>query len=260
MDYWRVVIEKPSLLWGESRESVRSTQLSGTIYKDKYSFQTHWGSYICWGELGCNARRLCGCPWACRLSSSRYSQVPPQGHCENSGALAFPLLHSQDASYKTCLLELVFSWHSLSCVLLSISSVWWAVTCRAVSCLCTESCVLTVVPLPALEGFISSQAINIIKAPKFSSKTIDLFNCLRRLRCFFHAVPMPAAAEGCNCRVNLGLPWSPKTVWLLRPCSQRTNSSLCTLQNEVWVSCHVVSRNWTRERGWSQALKNVACA
>lgn len=121
----------------------------------------------------------------------------------------------------------------LSCVFLGIFSVWWAVTCRAVSCLCIKPCVVTVVPLPILERFISSQAISVIKAPKFSSKTINLFNCLRPLHCFYRAVPMPAVAEGCSCRVSLRLPWSPKTVWLLCPCSKRTNSSLCTLQNEV---------------------------
>lgn len=34
----------------------------------------------------------------------------PQGHCENSicGAVASPLFHFQDASYKTCLFGLVF--------------------------------------------------------------------------------------------------------------------------------------------------------
>lgn len=66
--------------------------------------------------------------------------------------------------------------------------------CRAFSCLHTEPCLITVVPLPVLEGFISFQAINIIKAPKFTSKTINLFNCLRRLCCFYRAVAMPAVA------------------------------------------------------------------
>lgn len=56
------------------RESVRSSQLSCTIQQDKCCFQTHWGPYMCWGELGCNARRPCGCPWAWGLSGSRYSK------------------------------------------------------------------------------------------------------------------------------------------------------------------------------------------
>lgn len=47
------------------------------------------------------------------------------GNSENSvcGAVAFPLLRSQDASYKTCLLGLVFQLKITSCVFLGVSLV-----------------------------------------------------------------------------------------------------------------------------------------
>lgn len=76
--------------------------------------------------IGLQCQQAMWVPLGMEIIRLKVLQVLLQGHCENNAAVAFSLLHSQDASYKTCLLGLVFSWHSLSCVLLSISSVWWA--------------------------------------------------------------------------------------------------------------------------------------
>lgn len=161
---------------------------------------------------------------------------------------------------KPVYLGLVFSWHSVV-VLLGVCLVWWALEHEEQSLLSAAAgpCMTTVL-VPFLVGFLSSRATNVIKAASSVASSPVPFNCLWCLRCFYNAILMPAVAEECSCRVSLGLLWSPKTFWLLSCCSKRTNSSLCTLQNEVRVSCRVVSRSWTRELGWSQGLKNVACA